>query len=174
MPRAWRGAGRGSAPASTALADYKASTSPARAALHPNLGVRAVAVCSKGMTARESERRRRAPECESHAKKGGRSDLMPHGALDGLAQVAAALVTGAPTSYSGVGRLGDGGCCAVSRRSKAVGVEEGVPIVVKLSTCLTALEKMFSNELLNKISTCLPRRQKLSQRRARWTARSST
>ena len=65
-------------------------------------------------------------------KRGGRSDLSPHGALDGLAQAAASLVTGAPTSSSGVGRLGDGGCCAVSRRSKAVGVEEGVPIVVRV------------------------------------------
>ena len=36
-----------------------------------------------------------------------------------------------PTSSSGVGRLGDGGCCAVGRRSKAVSVEESVPIGVK-------------------------------------------
>ena len=67
-------------------------------------------------------------------KKRGRSDLSPHEALDGLAQAAAALVTGAPTSSSGVGRLGDGGCCAVSRQSKAVGVEEGVPIVVRVGS----------------------------------------
>ena len=57
-------------------------------------------------------------------KKGGRrSDLSPHGVFDGLAQAAAALVTGAPTSSSGVGRLGDGGCYAVSKQSKAVGAK---------------------------------------------------
>ena len=37
------------------------------------------------------------------------SDLPPRGALGGLAQTAAALVASAPTSSSGVGRLGDGG-----------------------------------------------------------------
>ena len=48
------------------------------------------------------------------------SNLTPHGALGSLAQATTALVASAPTSSSGVGRLGGGGCGAVGRRSEAV------------------------------------------------------
>ena len=60
----------------------------------------------------------------------GRLDLAPHGALGGFAQATAALVARAPTSSSGVGRLGDGACSDIGRRGEAVCVEEGIPIAV--------------------------------------------
>ena len=62
----------------------------------------------------------------------GRLDLAPHGALGGFAQATAALVASTPTSSSGVGRLGDGGCSESGRRSEAVCVEEGVPFAVRV------------------------------------------
>ena len=62
----------------------------------------------------------------------GRLDIAPHGALGGFAQATAALVASAPTSSSGVGRLGDGGCSDIGRRGEAVCVEEGIPIAVRV------------------------------------------
>ena len=62
----------------------------------------------------------------------GRLDLAPHGALGGFAQATAALVASAPTSSSGVGRLGDGGCSDIGRRSEAVCVEEGILFGVRV------------------------------------------
>ena len=44
------------------------------------------------------------------------SDFSPHGAFGGLAEATAALVASTPTSTSGVGRLGDGGCSSHSCR----------------------------------------------------------
>ena len=60
------------------------------------------------------------------------SDLPPHRALGGFAQATAALVASAPTSTSGVSRLGDGGCSDSGRRGEAVGVEEGAPVAVRV------------------------------------------
>ena len=60
------------------------------------------------------------------------SNFPPHGALGGLAQATAALVASTPTSTSGVSRLGDGGCSDSGRRGGAVGVEEGVPVAVRV------------------------------------------
>ena len=60
----------------------------------------------------------------------GRLDFAPHGSLGGFAQATATLVASAPTSSSGIGRLGDGGCSDIGRRDEAVCVEEGIPIAV--------------------------------------------
>ena len=48
----------------------------------------------------------------------GRLDIAPHGALGGFAQATAALVASAPTSSSGVGRLGDGGCSDIGKAGR--------------------------------------------------------
>ena len=60
----------------------------------------------------------------------------PHGALGGLAQTAAALVAGAPTSSSGVGRVGDGGRSATGRRGEAMCIEESVPVIIGVGRSL--------------------------------------
>ena len=56
--------------------------------------------------------------------------------LGGLAQTAAALVASAPTSSSGVGRLGDGGRSATGRRSEAMCIEESVPVIIGVGRSL--------------------------------------
>ena len=67
-------------------------------------------------------------QARSHA----RLDFAPRGALGGFAQPAAALVASAPTSSSGGSRLGVSGCSNAGRRSEAVGVEESVPVAVRV------------------------------------------
>ena len=64
------------------------------------------------------------------------SDLPPHRALGGFAQTAAALVAGAPTSSSGVGRLGDGGRSATGSRGEAMCIEESVPFIIGVGRSL--------------------------------------
>ena len=73
------------------------------------------------------------PKLRTARKKGLSAQISRHmERCAALRQAAAALLTVAPTSSSGVGRLGDGGCCDISRRSMAVGVEEVVPIEVRV------------------------------------------
>ena len=95
---------------------------------------------ARGAVDREAQHRRRdtrgcswAPR-QLRARGAPKSTLNfpPHGAFGGFAQATTALVASAPTSTSGVGRLGDSGCSDRGRQGEAVGVEEGIPVAVRV------------------------------------------